>query len=248
MKAAPQFDAFADSYDAALNRALAATGEGKDHFANGRVQWLKHHMNISLKNPYSILDYGCGIGDTCVLLQQVFDAQSVVGLDVSSNSIEVARKRHASSACRFTTVAEYAAQGNVDLAYSNGVFHHIPVAMRAAALQYIFRCLRPGGWFAFWENNPWNPGTRYVMAQCAFDADAITINPREARKLLRAAGFQIVRNDFCFFFPGLEMAALTGTGHGGPSSGSAVSGVMPQTGLITEFSGWIPRSISYPCF
>jgi trans-aconitate methyltransferase len=201
MKAAPQFDAFADSYDAELNRALSATGEDKDHFANSRVRWLQHRMSNTLEHQHSILDYGCGTGDTCVLLQQTFDAKSVVGLDVSSSSIEVARKRHASSVCQFTTVAEYTAQGTVDLAYSNGVFHHIPVATRAAALQYILRCLRPGGWFAFWENNPWNPGTRYVMAQCAFDADAITITPREARKLLTDAGFQIVRNDFCFFFP-----------------------------------------------
>jgi hypothetical protein len=27
----------------------------------------------------------------------------------------------------------------------------------AAAVDYVYRSLRPGGLFAFWENNPWNP-------------------------------------------------------------------------------------------
>jgi SAM-dependent methyltransferase len=201
MTAAPQFDAFADSYDEELNRALAATGEDKHYFANGRVRWLQHRLKKLSEQPQSILDYGCGIGDTCVLLQRAFKARPVVGLDVSAGSIEVARTRHRSNVCDFMTIAEHAAKGAVDLAYCNGVFHHIPVAMRGSALQYIFRCLRPGGWFAFWENNPWNPGTRHVMAQCTFDADAITITPSEARKLLGDAGFQVVCIDFCFFFP-----------------------------------------------
>jgi SAM-dependent methyltransferase len=201
MKAAPQFDSFADSYDAELNHALAATGEDKGHFAKGRVLWLKHRMNELSQHPRSILDYGCGIGDTCGHLQAAFEAESVVGLDVSSSSIEMARRRHGVGSDDFTTVAEYAAHGSVDLVYCNGVFHHIPVAMRASALRYIFRCLRPGGWFGFWENNFWNPGTRFVMANCSFDADAITITAREARRLLRDAGFEVVRTDFCFIFP-----------------------------------------------
>jgi SAM-dependent methyltransferase len=201
MRSAPQFDAFAASYDEQLNQALSATGEDKDYFANGRVRWLKNRLKRLSEQPQSILDYGCGLGDTCVLLQQAFEAQSVVGLDVSGVSVEVARTRHRSSVCNFVTPAEYLAQGTVDLAYCNGVFHHIPVAMRGSALQYIFRCLRPGGWFAFWENNPWNPGTRHIMSRCAFDADSITITSREARKLLAGAGFQVVCIDFCFLFP-----------------------------------------------
>lgn len=201
MKAEPQFDAFANSYDEELNQALAATGEDKDYFASGRVRWLQGRLKRLSEQPQSILDYGCGIGDTCVLLQQAFGATSVVGLDVSAGSIEVARARHQSTACEFMTLADYRPKDTVDLVYCNGVFHHIPVATRASALQYVFRCLKPGGWFAFWENNPLNPGTRHVMAQCAFDKDAITIMPSSAKKLLGDAGFEVVSTDFCFFFP-----------------------------------------------
>ena len=54
---------------------------------------------------------------------------------------------------------------------------------------------------AFWENNPWNPGTRYVMSRIPFDRDAITLTPPEARRMLQAGGFDILRTDFLFIFP-----------------------------------------------
>jgi hypothetical protein len=88
-----------------------------------------------------------------------------------------------------------------DLAFCNGVFHHIPVDQRHAAASYVYNALVPGGMFALWENNPWNPGTRYIMSRVAFDKDAITLTPPETRRLLRGAGFEIVRTDFQFVFP-----------------------------------------------
>jgi SAM-dependent methyltransferase len=55
---------------------------------------------------------------------------------------------------------------------------------RLSGVAVVLRSLRPGGRFAFWENNPWNPGTRYVMARLEFDRDAITLTARQARRLL----------------------------------------------------------------
>jgi hypothetical protein len=53
------------------------------------------------------------------------------------------------------------------------------------------RSLRPGGLFAPWENNPWNPNTRYVMSRIPFDRDATTLSPPKAVGLLRQNGFQV---------------------------------------------------------
>jgi SAM-dependent methyltransferase len=96
---------------------------------------------------------------------------------------------------------EYTPDGTMDLAFCNGVFHHIAPPERTAAVDYIHRALRPGGLFAFWENNPWNPGTRLVMKRIPFDRDAVTLTSREARQLLRERGFEILRTDFLFIFP-----------------------------------------------
>jgi SAM-dependent methyltransferase len=98
-------------------------------------------------------------------------------------------------------LGEYQPRAAVDLAFCNGVFHHIPPKDRAEAVRYVSGCLRPGGLFSFWENNPWNPGTRYVMSRIPFDRDAMTLTPPEARRLLREGGFEIIRTHFLFIFP-----------------------------------------------
>jgi SAM-dependent methyltransferase len=197
----PGFDLHADSYDADLNQALSVSGEGKNYFASRRVRWLAQCLAELGEKPAHILDYGCGIGDTSRLLQAAFDAQSVVGVDISQRSLDLAAERNATAECRFMNSLDYTALKSIDLAYCNGVFHHIPVTTRSAAVEYVFGRLRPGGIFSFWENNPWSPGTRYVMSQCVFDRDAVTIPPAKAKILLREQGFEILRIDYCFFFP-----------------------------------------------
>src|ERR1700674_1946461 len=196
-----EFDQHADVYDAELNKALALTGEAKGYFAEERVKSLVRCVQRLQERPRSVIDFGCGIGDTCILLTQAFELGSVLGLDVSCRSIEVAGRQFASEQCSFLEFKDYVPQAAVDLVYCNGVFHHIPVAERDESVDYIRRCLRPGGLLAFWENNPWNPGTRYVMARCAFDRDAVTITPSEAVRLLRRGGFQIISLHYRFFFP-----------------------------------------------
>lgn len=196
-----QFDVHADTYDDDLNRALAVSGEDKDYFANGRVGWMARRIAELRERPSRILDYGCGIGDTSPLLQKAFSATRVVGVDISARSIEVAARSNGTAVCQFMIFADFIEQESIDLAYCNGVFHHIPVDMRDAAVEYVYRRLVPGGWFAFWENNPWSPATRYVMSQCVFDRDAIMIPPPQAGTLLRKQGFEILRTDYRFFFP-----------------------------------------------
>jgi SAM-dependent methyltransferase len=194
-----EFDRFADNYDECLNDALAASGETKEFFARERVEWLARCLKGSGPSN-NALDYGCGTGDTTRLLREILGSQSVVGLDVSTLSLGRARERHGGHA-QFFTFGEYVPDASIDVVYCNGVFHHIPVGERAAAVEYVFQCLRPGGIFALWENNPWNPGTQYVMYKCEFDHDAVKIDPPEAARLLRQGGFEVLRKDFRFFFP-----------------------------------------------
>lgn len=201
MTADAQFDRHAATYDADLNRALSATGEDKNYFAQGRVHWLGKCLNQLSIAPRSAIDYGCGVGDTSALLKATLGLDSIVGLDVSVRSLDIARLTQVGMGQSFQTFEQYRPDASVDLAYCNGVFHHIPVEQRSDSVAYIYRCLRPRGIFSFWENNPRNPGTRYVMSQCVFDEDAIPILPGEAQDLLRDNGFEILSVDFLFFFP-----------------------------------------------
>lgn len=201
MSAVPGFDHHADTYDDDLNQALSLSGEKKDYFARERVQWLARCLVRLGEHPCTALDYGCGIGNTSVILRELLKVQSVLGLDVSTRSLELARSAYGSGECHFLTFGDYQPGASIDLVYCNGVFHHIPLAQRDSAIAYIYQCLRPGGLFALWENNPWNPGTRCVMERCVFDSDAVTITPPQARKMLSRGGFEILGVDYRFFFP-----------------------------------------------
>lgn len=201
MNPPPVFDRYADSYDQALDRALAATGSDKEYFARSRVKWLAECLQALKEKPRRAMDFGCGVGSTAPLLRSSLGAEEVMGIDVSPASIAVAKEKYGSAGVRFSTLGEYVPDGTLDLVYSNGVFHHIEPHERLAALNSIGKSLRREGVLAFWENNPWNPAARYVMSRCSFDADAKTISFPEAKKLLREAGFTIIRTDFLFIFP-----------------------------------------------
>ena len=195
------FDPYAAAYDTLVKNALAPTGEDKEYFAQGRVRFLAgilRRMNIE---PSCVMDYGCGTGSTAAHFGEALHPDRIIGVDVSAQSIEYARRRYGSPQVRYHAVREYVPDRRCDLVYCSSVFHHIAPGEQPEALRYIVECLRPGGLFALWEHNPWNPGTRCVMDRCEFDADAIPLSPPAARRLVAAANLTVLRTDFLFIFP-----------------------------------------------
>ena len=209
------FDDYAADYDAALARGVAVSGESKDYFAQGRVS-LARGMPGS---PVVHAPRGARLRVRHGIGRAVSRRAAWNRVDPGRRRVGTVDRAGAAAAgvddpARFALATEYRPDASFDLAFCNGVFHHIPPADRGGAVDYVKRALRPGGLFAFWENNPWNPGARYVMSRIPFDRDAIMISSLEAQRLLRSAGFEIVRTDFQFLFPralkalrGLEPAA-----------------------------------------
>jgi SAM-dependent methyltransferase len=197
-----EFDRFARSYDQDLAKSLAATGEGREFYAQKRIDWTAHCVDRLGQSVKRVLDYGCGDGANAPMLAQRLQGEYVLGVDVSDESIGVARRANSSDdRLNFLCTTDWTPDGTFDLAFTNGVFHHIPLEERPPCLQAIRHALKPGGLFAFWENNPWNPGTQYVMSQCVFDEHAIKISPRAAKEMLTRAGFAVLRSDSLFYFP-----------------------------------------------
>lgn len=196
-----EFDGFAADYDAALNKGISLSGEAKDYFIEGRIAWLKRCLDRLGLTPAKprVIDFGCGTGSAFSTLRRLLDASAVIGIDVSAAELDIARNENPWAQVYQPEHAP--ADLAADLAYSNGTFHHIPPADRPGVIARLFGQLKPGGIFALWENNPWNPGTRMVMSRIPFDRDAITLNAFETRRLLRAAGFELLRTDFMFIFP-----------------------------------------------
>jgi SAM-dependent methyltransferase len=200
MAPAAGFDAYAMDYDAALSQGLRFSGEGSEYFARTRIAWVRQRLAGLGVMPRRVLDFGCGTGAATPHFLEIPGVERVVGVDVSQRLLAVARAAHRSQRAEFLLRGEPLPCA-FDVAYCNGVFHHIPPAERRDAVELVAQALRPGGIFAFWENNPWNPGTRWVMSRIPFDRDAITLTPPEARALLSSSGFEVLRTDFLFIFP-----------------------------------------------
>lgn len=194
-----EFDAYAAQYEAALNEGLSISGEGPEYFARRRIEWTA--KVVAQGSVKRVLDFGCGVGIATPMIKESFSPELVFGFDPSTAAIERAVGEFGNAETQFTASTLTIPQGHFDLAYCNGVFHHIQPEDRSSAFQTVFDSLKPGGWFAFWENNPWNPGTRYVMSKIPFDRDAVVISPTEARGLLKDAGFRVDRCDAWFLFP-----------------------------------------------
>lgn len=195
------FDEFSEDYDAALAEGLSVSGEDKLFFARGRVAWLADCLNKLDVHPSSVVDFGCGIGSATPYLFDLLGADSVLGVDISEKCLQVAQDSWGSDRARFERLNEYQPNEDDDLVFCNGVFHHIEPGKRFEALLTVRRSLKPGGLFALWENNPWNPGTRFIMSRCPFDKDAITLTPPECRRMLELEGFEVLSTSFLFIFP-----------------------------------------------
>ena len=138
---APEFDAYAARYDEALAAGLSITGEDKDYYARGRMRWVAGRLAaLGVASPTTVLDFGCGLGNATPLFIEELGARAVVGVDVSEGLLDRAREAFANEPrAHFATIEAHDAPASADLAFVNGVFHHIPVADRPGAL----RLLRP---------------------------------------------------------------------------------------------------------
>jgi 2-polyprenyl-3-methyl-5-hydroxy-6-metoxy-1,4-benzoquinol methylase len=195
------FDRYSATYDDVLNAGLSVTGEDKEYFAAARVRWTARQLESLAAATYTVLDFGCGTGGTVPLLARELGARRVVGVDVSRASIDSARRAYGSDRLQFALTEELPSADRFDVIYVNGVLHHVAASNQSSMLSTIAGSLHPGGVLALWENNPYNPGTRWVMKRLPFDRDAVMLKPSRTRRLVAEAGLRVLSTQYAFFFP-----------------------------------------------
>jgi SAM-dependent methyltransferase len=190
-----------EEYQAMLDQGIRLSGENMFFFLEGRLALLQRLLRAR-RPPARILDFGCGLGYAARRLRELFPDAEVTGADTSENALQSARERNGTPGVRFHALEDLEREpARFDVCYVNGVFHHIPLAERASAMALIHRVLRPGGVLALFENNPWNPGARMVMARIPFDRDAHMLSPLQTAALMKRAEFDVLRTESLFFFP-----------------------------------------------
>lgn len=200
----PQFDRYARSYRDLHKESIRASGEEPDYFAAYKVAYMAAQLGKeSAERPLDILDFGCGIGNSIPHLAKAFPIARLHGLDVSGESVEMARASYPLASFGMIEDGLPLPDHSVDVAMAACVYHHIPPAERSHWTGELHRVLKPGGRMFIFEHNPLNPITQKVVRDCPFDDDAILLPRRESVSLLTHAGFSDLKVDYIVFFPKL---------------------------------------------
>jgi 2-polyprenyl-3-methyl-5-hydroxy-6-metoxy-1,4-benzoquinol methylase len=193
------FDQYADRYQGVHGENVRVTGENSEYFARYKARYVARRVGAQFAGK--ILDYGCGVGMVSGFMKKLLPMATVDGFDLSA-------------ACIANVDSDVRAQGtftsdwselahDYDVVVVSNVMHHVPPAKRLEVIASILDRMAPGGILIIVEHNPLNPLTRWAVANCAFDDDAILIPTSEAKSLVSRGGLQVVRRDYIVFFPHL---------------------------------------------
>lgn len=197
MKNSVDFDKFTDNYNQLLNDGTNFFSPSEEYFAQYKVNIVKKKNTFEAK---SILEYGCGIGRNISFLANAFPGSTIHGSDISEASLDVARKINP-EVYFFNENNESIKDNQYELIFVAGVFHHIPLEIRASAVINLCRRLKTNGNIYIFEHNPFNPVTRRIVDKCPYDADAILLKPAELKTLLQEGGLKVIDQSYCLFIP-----------------------------------------------
>lgn len=154
-----------------------------------------------LKPGMSLLDAGCGPGSITVGLARAVAPGHVTGVDVSSASLEAARKFAEEQACANVSFEQHHLRSlpfedhSFDAAFVHAVLQHVEEPLRI--LRELFRVMRPGGVIGLadadfdgalmWPSDPLLDRSTAITSEIRQQGD--TRIGRRLRGLLAEAGF-----------------------------------------------------------
>lgn len=204
-----EFDRYAREYDALLKdpiRDRFAQDSGFFHLRKWLLlqEFLRRWPIPSAKCRW--LDIGCGKGELLRFGQASF--RQAVGCDPSAEMLHECsgldvRQQTQNSVLPFD-------DSSFDVVTAACVYHHLDPAERLALTAEARRVMRPGGLFAIFEHNPWNPVTRRIVRRTPVDANAVLLTAAETRALLQEAGLAVRKTRYYLYFPQSLYRRLSG--------------------------------------
>ena len=197
-----EFDLLADQYHHEHKANVAITGEDPEYFSEYKIADLAGFVKENKLCSAQVMDFGCGIGNSVPFLRKHFVNSELCFADVSSRSIEIAKKRFP-GAERYILIDEKIPieTNSQDIVFSACVFHHITPEEHGHWLQELLRVTRPGGLLVIYEHNPLNPLTLRAVNTCPLDVNAQLIRAGSMRIRVQGAGWEHARIDYKLFFP-----------------------------------------------
>jgi SAM-dependent methyltransferase len=196
------FNEHKDSYVQTIESSLRMSGKEHDFFIKVKAECLKTIIQQYFPENTipRLLDIGCGHG----LIHKHLDVNklNIVGVEVAEEVLVLAKKsnpqvRYLAHDGKTLPVDD----GQFDIALAICVMHHVPPFEWMGFLKEMKRVLKPNGIALIFEHNPYNPVTRYIVANNILDADAVLLSGQKIKKMLQATGFKQIKNRNILFTP-----------------------------------------------
>jgi 2-polyprenyl-6-hydroxyphenyl methylase/3-demethylubiquinone-9 3-methyltransferase len=166
-----------------------------------RNPWIFEAIRIQLQNPKAkILDVGCGGGFLSNPLAQ--EGYPVTGIDLSAESLEVARRHDPTASVQYLSANAYALpfeNQQFDVVCAMDFLEHVEDP--ALAIQEMSRVLKPGGLFFFHTFNR-NPISAFVVIKLVewfvkntppqMHVSRLFIKPKELKEYCLRSSLEVV--------------------------------------------------------
>jgi SAM-dependent methyltransferase len=230
----PEFDRYSARYQTLLQDPL------RDAFAGDSAYFVRRKAEVidafaaarglDLQRA-TWLDVGCGTGDLLRAAGRSFGR--AIGCDVSHGMLDESRgvevvPQDDPARLPFEPTS-------VDWVSAVCVFHHVEPPVRAGLAREMVRVTRPGGIVMVMEHNPFNPVVQVIVRRTPVDAAAILLRASATRRLLAAAGLDVLETRYFLNVPARLSKALswleTGLAHLPIGGQYAVFARRPAAGL-----------------
>lgn len=202
------FDKLAKNYFEVHRRSLSIfSNMDLNYFIRFKLDIVKSEIKKSRSSePVNILDFGCGIGESTLYISEIFPNSKIIGIDLSSSSIEIAKKRKIKNTQFFSCniINENIDNFSFDLIFISDVFQHIFEKDRAAVFSRLYSFLNKGGKIFIFEHNPWNPVTALIYKTTEIDNGCTMISSREFDSLIKKLNLQDIKiypSKYLIFMP-----------------------------------------------
>ena len=204
------FDRVARDYEKIHNRSLPPGVRSAD-FISQRVATVTRWLSAGYSGKeFCYLDFGCGNGR---MLNTLIESDAVrplveqgrlwlFGFDTSVESINEAKSLMGDDrVCLVSDLNHLPGDVRFDFVISCHVFHHIPPAERAGAVERLANWMKPSARLVIWEHNPFNPITRLLVKMCPFDGDAHLLTLNTTKTLFGKNSFRYREHAYVNVFP-----------------------------------------------
>lgn len=194
------FNETKNNYKSQIEKVIAFSGQGLDFFTQIKAECLRCIFEFHGLHQLKILDVGSGHG---YIHKYLLDfGCEINGIEVAKEVLPLAKKLNPrADYSYFDGHSIPFKKSNFDVVIAISVMHHVKPDNWQNLVNEMRRVLKPGGIIVIFEHNPWNPITRYIVANNSIDEDAILLKPNITQKLLRKSGFLNIKTRYIIFTP-----------------------------------------------